>query len=140
MSAVWNFFATSRGKSACNGLGGTAKRLAARANLHRLLNNQILSASEGIPNIKFAIIRRDEMVLIRKILKQRFAEGQTVPGACSYHHIEPLADAFGVQWKRTSKDVQFKTVFSFKNHAKCIQTSPGIKRMSFIACCYDLNW
>ena len=33
--AEWNFFATSHGKSPCDGIGGTVKRLAARASLQR---------------------------------------------------------------------------------------------------------
>ena len=28
INAVWNFFATSHGKSACDGIGGTVKQLA----------------------------------------------------------------------------------------------------------------
>lgn len=35
LAAEWNFFATSHGKSACDGVGGTVKRLAARASLQR---------------------------------------------------------------------------------------------------------
>jgi len=33
MDAEWHFFATSHGKGPCDGLGGTIKRLAARASL-----------------------------------------------------------------------------------------------------------
>lgn len=40
----WNFFATSHGKSAAVGIGGTVKQLMARASLHRPFNNQIFSA------------------------------------------------------------------------------------------------
>ena len=35
MCADWNFFATSHGKEPCDGVGGTVKRLAARASLQR---------------------------------------------------------------------------------------------------------
>ena len=31
--AVWNYFATSHGKSACDGIGGTAKQLTSNASL-----------------------------------------------------------------------------------------------------------
>lgn len=34
LDATWHFFATSHGKSACDGIGGTLKRLAAKASLH----------------------------------------------------------------------------------------------------------
>jgi len=33
VDAEWHFFATSHGKGPCDGLGGTVKRLAARASL-----------------------------------------------------------------------------------------------------------
>ena len=32
--AEWHFFATSHGKNACDGFGGTIKRMAAYASLH----------------------------------------------------------------------------------------------------------
>ena len=41
---IWNFFATSHGKSLCDGIGGTVKRLTAIASLQRPISLQILSA------------------------------------------------------------------------------------------------
>ena len=46
INCVWSFFATSHGKSPCDGLGGTIKRLTARASLQRPIKNQILTAME----------------------------------------------------------------------------------------------
>jgi hypothetical protein len=40
MPAEWHFFATSRGKSAYDGVGGTLRRLAAKASLQRPYNDQ----------------------------------------------------------------------------------------------------
>ena len=42
ISAEWHFFATSHGKGACDGVGGTVKRLAARKSLRRPYSDQIL--------------------------------------------------------------------------------------------------
>ena len=39
MPADWHFFATSHGKGPCDGVGGTVKGLAARANLQRPYEN-----------------------------------------------------------------------------------------------------
>ncbi len=39
----WHFSATFHGKGACDGLGGTVKRLAARASLQRPYNDQIMT-------------------------------------------------------------------------------------------------
>ena len=41
IEAVWNFFATSHGKSPCDGIGGTVKRVTARASLQRTKENHI---------------------------------------------------------------------------------------------------
>ncbi|MCH2405823.1 MAG: hypothetical protein MK200_06480 [Nitrosopumilus sp.] len=43
VDAEWHFFATSHGKSPCDGIGGTVKRLVALESLRRPLQNQILS-------------------------------------------------------------------------------------------------
>ena len=39
ISAEWHFYATSHGKGACDGVGGTVKRLAARASLQKPYND-----------------------------------------------------------------------------------------------------
>ncbi len=39
VQAEWNFFATSHGKGPCDGVGGTVKRLAARASLQRAVES-----------------------------------------------------------------------------------------------------
>ena len=46
MHAEWHFFATSQGKSAGDGASGTLKRLAIRANLQRIYEDQIFNHSQ----------------------------------------------------------------------------------------------
>lgn len=60
IEAEWHFSATSHGKGACDGLGGTIKRLAVRASLKRPFNEQIMAprqlfewACESIPTVHF---------------------------------------------------------------------------------------
>ena len=43
VDAEWHFFATSHGKGPCDGVGGTIKRLAARASLQRPYHEQIMT-------------------------------------------------------------------------------------------------
>ena len=43
IKAEWHFSATSHGKGACDGLGGTVKHLAARASLQRSYQEQIMT-------------------------------------------------------------------------------------------------
>ena len=63
VDAEWHFSATSHGKSACDGVGGTVKRLAARASLQRPIDQQILTpcqlfewARENIPSSVFPLL------------------------------------------------------------------------------------
>ena len=44
----WNFFATSHGKSLCDGIGGTVKWLVTRASLQWPICNQILTADDFV--------------------------------------------------------------------------------------------
>ena len=46
LECVWDFFATSHGKSACDGISGTVKRLVAKASLHHQTCEQIVNAEE----------------------------------------------------------------------------------------------
>ncbi len=46
VKAEWHFSATSHGKGACDGVGGTVKRLAARASLQRPYDEQIITPIE----------------------------------------------------------------------------------------------
>ena len=64
--AEWHFPATSHGKDACDGLGGTVKRLAARASLQRPYDEQIMTphqlfewTSSSIPAVSFEYCSTD---------------------------------------------------------------------------------
>ena len=68
IECTWNFFATSHGKSPCDGIGGTVKKLTSQASLQRPTSDQILSAKEmflfckgKIEGIKFAYIPSNEI-------------------------------------------------------------------------------
>ena len=68
ISCIWTFFATSHGKSPCDRIGGTVKRLVATASLQKPVSNQILSAEamfkscqQSINAIKFVNVTVEEM-------------------------------------------------------------------------------
>ena len=49
VTAAWNFlFATSHGKSPCDGIGGTIKRLVARASLQATKEGHILTPNAAL--------------------------------------------------------------------------------------------
>ena len=92
-----DIFATSHGKSPCDGIGGTVKRLTARASLQRPLTDQILSADamfrfckESIEGISFYFISRETMAPVREELAERFSCGSTVPGTRSSTFLSQL--------------------------------------------------
>ena len=67
--AEWNFFATSHGKAACDGIGGTAKRLTLKASLQRPVSNQIITprdmfsfCSESISGIQFYFVSKEAVL------------------------------------------------------------------------------
>lgn len=76
--AEWHFFPTSHGKGACDGLGGTLKRLAARASLQRASNpiqtlKQLFEwANESLCNISSKYVTSEKYIVADKKLKTRF--------------------------------------------------------------------
>lgn len=96
--AQWIFFATSHGKSVCDGVGGTVKRLAARASLQSPYNNQIMTPYELFSwaknNIKGIVIlwMPKEMVEEKRIqLAPRFCSAVPVKGTRSFHYFKPTS-------------------------------------------------
>ena len=99
MTPLRTVFASSHGKSVCDGIGGAVKRLTARASLQRTHSNQILTVSamlkfckENIKDIEFFFISKDSMVKVREQQIKRFAHGSTIPGTRSFHQFVPLSD------------------------------------------------
>ena len=100
LNADWTFFATSHGKSPCDGVGGTVKCLVSRASLQHPINNQILTAEsffefcqENISGISFDYLTTDSLVSTRVFLNERFLKGNTIPGTRSFHYFTPLDEA-----------------------------------------------
>ena len=96
VAAEWVFFATSHGKSPCDGIGGSVKRHAAKRSLQRPKNNQILDykavlevCQAEMQSIVFFGIAKEEMVDVREKINKRVADGRTVPGTRSSHHFLP---------------------------------------------------
>ena len=90
LQAEWNFFATSHGKNACDGIGGTLKRAAARASLQRPVDNQILTPKDlfeychtSISSIKsfFVTSQEVEQVTISLAERRKFQQDATILSA-----------------------------------------------------------
>lgn len=145
-SAEWHFFATSHGKSPCDGIGGIVKRLVARASLQAHLKNHILSASDmynwcvkNINGIQFFYITKEECAITRKNLESRFANYTTLAGTRAYHCFVP-ENLTTINISRISSDLN-KIPATFTSNAVALpmehfQCQPG----DYVASVYDDEW
>ena len=108
LKAENHFFATSCGKSLCDGIGGTIKREATNASLRAAVTTQILTSEQPFLWAKgnvngvtmYYVTEEDIMSHKRKYdLKVCYNGVQTVPGTHSYHCCIPDRDS--VIMKRT---------------------------------------
>lgn len=97
--AEWHFSATSHGKGACDGLGGTVKRLAARASLQRPYNDQIMTprqlfdwATANIPAVHFEYCSKGDYEREYRSLEHRFQLSRTIPGTRKLHTFIPISN------------------------------------------------
>ena len=89
LQAQWHFFATSHGKSPCDGLGGTTKRLVTRASLQAPEKDQILTplhmfnwADQHIEKIHHIYVSESEVLdnFARFDLQSRYSRCKAIPG------------------------------------------------------------
>jgi len=97
IAAEWHFFPTSHGKGPCDGIGGTLKRLAARASLQRI-NNPIRTpqelftwATEALHNITCRYSTNDEYEKEEQMLSARFQKALTIKGTLQFHCMIPIS-------------------------------------------------
>ena len=155
--AEWHFFATSHGKSPCDGIGGTVKRLAARASLQATTDNQILTphdlyqfGNDNIKGIQFFWVTKEsvDQHINDFGLEDRYSSAKTVSGTRSHHAFVPLSKSIIVM-RRISSDTFGTTavvtdsyhsepeeVGSDETHLDPAAYQPG----QYIAAVYDQTW
>lgn len=95
IEAEWHFFATSHGKSACDGIGGTFKRNARRASLQ---NKQISDAKElyqwatNNSSMKIFFCTEFEYTKMFWELNGRYERVQTIQGTQQFHSFQPISN------------------------------------------------
>ena len=143
ISAEWHFSATAHGKGTCDGLGGTVKRLAARASLEKPYNDQIMTprqlydwATINIPTIHFDYCSSDDYEAEKKNLEQRFLRARTIPGTRKLHSFIPVSkDKLHVK--------QFSAATSSGKEERVTVSEDDIPPESitgFITCLIDRKW
>ena len=142
LKAEHHFFATSHGKSSCDGIGGTIKREAANASLRAAVTNQILTpeqlflwAKENINGVTMQYVTEEDIISHegKYDLKVCYNGVQTVPGTRSYHCFIPDGDSLIME--RISSD-------TISDAHKCndpkLLRNPAIYQPGkYIACYYD---
>ncbi len=85
VQAEWHFFATSHGKNACDGIGGTVKRATAKASLQRVVSDQILTPLDMFQFVKSSI---SSINFILHYAARSFSggnrSGRKVSGSCDH--------------------------------------------------------
>jgi len=138
LKAEWNFFATSHGKNACDGVGGTIKRLAARASLQRAITNQIQTpeqlfqfAVEEIPGVTVFFVSSESVEKTSKFLEPRFSTAPRFKGSRKNHQFIPRGSdivmrrvsggKLGRWFKRMVKIIMISAKF-FQDHITHVAT------------------
>ena len=142
---AWNFFATSHGKGACDGIGGTVKRLARLESLRRDGKNgkEFIDSFpkfyqycvDNIKNIVFHKITAFDLEQARPVMNARYEHGDTVPGTRSFHQFIP-SDVNVISYKRLSCD-------AFNAGSRNFSSLPVRRSYSvgrYVAAVYDLDW
>ena len=97
LEANWTFFATSHGKSHCDGIGRIVKRLTACASLQRQHSSQILTVAsmlefcqENIKDIKFCYLPKNKLQAVMLGAHERILPKQSVIPAILLEQISPV--------------------------------------------------
>ena len=117
--ACWSFFATSHGKSSCDGVGETVKRLSKMASLRRSESNQITTVPalfdyhhENISGTIFEYLQSDNLQRNRHKMATRFLLGNTILGTRPFHHFESLTISL-IGYKQSSQDNHLSGILIF---------------------------
>ena len=97
INAEWHFFATSHGKGACDGIGGTVKRHAYFTSLQKDTDLLLTSperlfqwAKQFFKKIHFHLCTNEEHEKHREFLISRFLNAKTIKQTRSFHCYQPL--------------------------------------------------
>ncbi|GBM70365.1 hypothetical protein AVEN_129679-1 [Araneus ventricosus] len=148
MDACWSFHATSHGKTVCDGIGGTVKRIVTKKNLQSVYQStQITNAHEmylyccGLfSKISFFFLSELEIQNCRNKL-ERFSKGKTIKGTRSFHFFSPSSTE-EITAKRKSLDleicIQWNLIKGAESSAILQHLEPSLH--NYVACVYEENW
>ena len=144
IKAEWHFYATAHGKGVCDGLGGTVKRLAAKASLQRPYEDQILTSFQlftwcksNIKSTEFFFFTGEEHTKEGKLLEKLYQAVKPIPGTQRFHSFLPA-----------SKTMLLKKVFSQSKESYAFSlTGEALKQTltvadvkGYVTCEYNDHW
>ena len=145
--ASWSVFATSHGKSPCDGMGGVTKRMASRASLQAQFRNHIRTpkdlfdfASHSIKNVKYFYVTSAQVIAHAESfrLEEPYIKYKGITGTRMYHHYKPLTSG-KMLVKRFSSDQNGLEIGMYQQDA-LRESFDDYDIDDYIACKYDKNW
>ena len=141
---IWTFFATSHGKSACDGIGGNIKRCTAKESLRRPAANAILNANdmaeyckETFPTIIIELVTSGDIESAGAMIEQRVASSSTLNGTRGFHSFEHVGGG-KIGAKIISSDKRFELVV---DHCPILRSNlSDFHLQNYVAFVYDRKW
>ncbi|XP_078659979.1 LOW QUALITY PROTEIN: uncharacterized protein LOC144904722 [Branchiostoma floridae x Branchiostoma belcheri] len=93
LPACWNYFEAGHGKGPCDGVGGTAKRMADEAVNRQATTIQdakefyTWAANQERSSIKYMFISKDECKESQTYLTEKYGSVKAIPGTMSFHAV-----------------------------------------------------
>lgn len=144
IEAEWHFSATAHGKGPCDGVGGSVKRLAARASLQRPYENQIQTPYQlyewAVQNIfvaNFIYVTQEEYVVTEQFLENRLSKSKTIQGTQKLHTFIPLPASkslIRVKIFSESNDSSTEKVTALQDQLRIMEIS------GYVTIIYENDW
>ena len=146
VEAEWHFFATSHGKGPCDGVGGTVKRLAARASLQRPDAEQLQTpeqlfqwAKSNIPQVTFEYLTQEDIRKVGEELSERLEQSKKVDGTQKLHAFIPInGSSSKVITKPYSRSSKEKTVTVMLTEPRELLNWEQLN--GYVTCKYGVDW
>ena len=136
ITAEWHFSATSHGKGACDGLGGTVTHLAAKTSLQRPYDQQIMTPRQlfdwATTKVYFDYCTTEDYEREQHYLEDRFKAARTIQGTRKLHSFVPISkEKLKVKSYSASKEVRITS---------CDSEMPEDKISGFVTCVVEQKW
>ena len=149
LDAEWHFFATSHGKNACDGIGGTVKREASNASLRATISGHILTplqlfewCSMHLTGLGCFSISKEEIEQSSLYLTARFKNTHKIPGIRSFHCFIPNSNKELQENRISGTETKCHDLISISptNKVSNISQVEEYSLGQFILCRYDEDW